>query len=218
MAAAHSRGDRWIVAGMILGFSGLHARVEGARWHGRSANRQGCTIQEIAARDATIHAECTVEKWICVFEVGRHFLGSLNSRTSRTQQFLHGSMGFVDRGVSISRSRRVGVCNRYAAKRFAGDFAWTLSCGPFGIEKIVVFVCVAMRPAIDGNRVNITRGIEAAGTENAAKLVADITLEGFKRSREQITAANFMLVAFRKSGIARRPFHAYEDWLVRRLR
>src|SRR5256885_1517197 len=127
-------------------------------------------------------------------------------------------MGFVDRGVRVSRRRRVGVCNRYAAKRLAGNFAWTLSCGPFGVEKIVVFVRVAMRPAIDGDRVNITRGIEAACTENAAKLVADITLECFKRSRKQITAANFMLVAFRKSGIARCPFHAYEDRLVRRLR
>src|SRR2546429_1657112 len=126
-------------------------------------------------------------------------------------------MGFVDCGVRVSRRCRVGVCNRYTAKGFAGDFAWTLSCGPFGIEKIVVFVCVAMRPAIDGNRVNIARGIEAAGTENAAKLVADIALECFKRSREQITAANFMLVAFGKPGIARCPFHAYEDRLVRRL-
>src|SRR5882724_5211539 len=134
------------------------------------------------------------------------------------QQFLHGSMGFVYRGVRVSRRRRVGVCDRYAAKGFAGDFAWTLSCGPFRVEKIVVFVRVAMRPAIDGNRVNITRGIEAAGAENAAQLVADIALECFKRSREQITAANFMLVAFGKSGIARCPFHAYEDWLLRRLR
>src|SRR6476646_6094003 len=108
-------------------------------------------------------------------------------------------MGFVDGGVSVGRSCRVGVCNRNAAKGFAGDFAWTLSRGPFRIEKVVVFVRVAMRPAIDGDRVNITPGIEAAGTENAAQLVADITLERFKRSREQITAANFMLVAFRKS-------------------
>src|SRR5882672_3822124 len=105
-------------------------------------------------------------------------------------------MGFVDRRVRVGRSCRIGVCNRYAAKGFAGDFAWTLSSRPFGVEKIVVFVCVAMRPAIDGNRVNITRGIEAASAENAAKLVADIALECFKRSRKQITAANFMLVAF----------------------
>ncbi len=47
--------------------------MEGTPWHGRSANRQGCAIQEIAARDAAIHAEFTVEKRICVFEVGRHF-------------------------------------------------------------------------------------------------------------------------------------------------
>src|SRR5579859_1051199 len=110
-------------------------------------------------------------------------------------------MGFVDSGVSVGRCSRIGVCNRYAAKRFSGDFAWTLSCGPFQVEKIVVFIRVAMRPAIDGDRVNIACGVETAGAENTAQLVANITLERFKGSGEQIAAANFMLVALRKSGI-----------------
>jgi hypothetical protein len=87
----------------------------------------------------------------------------------------------VDRLIGVRRSR--GVCIRYrdSAKRLACDFARLLPGWPIGIEQSVVLVCVPVRPTVDGNRINVPRRIEPAGTEHAKELVADAALENLKR-------------------------------------
>ena len=69
-----------------------------------------------------------------------------------------------------------------------------ITCGaaparPVRIEQRVVFVGVAVRPAIDGDGGDVARRIEAAGAEHAGELVADVALEGLERGREQFAPA-----------------------------
>ena len=52
------------------------------------------------------------------------------------------------------------------------------------VEERVVFVGVAVRPAIDGDGLDVAGGIESSGGEDAAELVADVALEGFEGGEE----------------------------------
>ena len=57
-----------------------------------------------------------------------------------------------------------------------------------------------MRPAIDGDALDIARRLETSRAKNTAELVADITLEGLERRLEQLALAGTELV---RSGKAR---------------
>jgi hypothetical protein len=49
---------------------------------------------------------------------------------------------------------------------------------PIGIEQRIVFVGVAVRPAIDRDRSDVLRRVEASRTQHPAELVADLLFEG----------------------------------------
>jgi hypothetical protein len=57
---------------------------------------------------------------------------------------------------------------------------------PVGVKKGIVFVRVAVRPAVDRDWRDVPGWIEAAGPERAAQLVADVALEGLEAGGEQV--------------------------------
>src|SRR6267142_5543980 len=123
-------------------------------------------------------------------------------------------MRLVNCSVGVGSRSRVGIRNGDSPERLARDLAWTLALGPFRIEEIVIFVCVAMRPAIDGDCVNIVRWVKTARTQHSAKLVANVALKCLEGSRQQIAAPSAMLIALWKSRQARRALHANHYRLV----
>ena len=86
------------------------------------------------------------------------------------------------------------------------------------VGQAVVGVGVAVRPAVDGDRDDVARRIEAAGAEDARELIADVALEGLERRRQQVGAADAVLFLPRLAGRARVRGPCGYDRLVRRLR
>src|SRR5579871_3669902 len=123
-------------------------------------------------------------------------------------------MRLVDCSVRVSGSGSVGICYGDSPEPFACNFDRALACGPLGIEEIVVFIGVTVRPSVDGYGADIARGVEATGAEDAAKLITDISLEGLERSGKQITSADFVLIALGQAGIAGSALHAHKNRLV----
>jgi len=73
-----------------------------------------------------------------------------------------------------------------------------------------------MRPAIHGNALDIACRIEAAAGQRTSELVADLTLEGLERRREQLGTADFVLFALGQSVFRWRALRADQDRLVER--
>ncbi len=71
-----------------------------------------------------------------------------------------------------------------------------------------------MRPAVHGDGRNVASGIESAGTESARQLIADVALHGFKGGREELHAADAMLVAGGKPRLAGRLHHVNDDRII----
>ena len=83
-----------------------------------------------------------------------------------------------------------------------------------GVPQRVVFVGVAVRPAVDRDRVDVTRRIETAGTERAGELIADTPLERRERCRIEISVPGAMLFARRQTRLAGRARHPHEHRIV----
>src|SRR5215471_20218524 len=138
-------------------------------------------------------------------------------KRSDTAELFDGAPGLVYCLIGVSGRACIGVGDRDSAETFARNFAGALPGRPLGIEKIVVLVSVAVRPAIDSDGGDVARGVEAGLVKDACELVADIAFKGFKRSGEQIATSGFVLIAFGQAGQARSAFHADKDRLVRRF-
>src|SRR5262245_2929970 len=121
----------------------------------------------------------------------------------RGNQFGDRPMGLVDRLVRVSRSRRIRIRDRDSTEPFAPDLARRLPLGPIRVPKRVVFVGVAMGPAIDGNRVDIACRIELPVFQHTRQLITNAPLEGLKRGREQVDMAGALLIPSWQAGLAR---------------
>src|SRR5205823_13481854 len=109
----------------------------------------------------------------------------------------------------------VGMGNSDAAEGLSRNFAGQLSAlEPELVPQGVVLVCVSMRPTVDGNRGNVSRGIEATRTECARKLLANFALNGFEISCEQFNPAHTMLVTRGKPRLAGSFEHVNHDGLI----
>src|SRR3984957_16430270 len=82
---------------------------------------------------------------------------------AESRHFLHRAIGLIDGRVGVRKGFSVGIRDGNAAKGLPPDDAGLLIFGPIRIEKRIVFVGVAMRPTIDGDRLNVARGIESGG-------------------------------------------------------
>ena len=85
------------------------------------------------------------------------------SATSHTaQQLIHGPICLIDGRIGISSRCGISVGNGNSAKTLAPDYIRTLIFGPVGIEQRVVLIPVAVRPAVDGDRLDVARRIKTA--------------------------------------------------------
>src|ERR1700682_3507471 len=134
------------------------------------------------------------------------------------QKFLYGAISLVYRRVGIGGGPGIGVGDGDAAKAGPPDHVGLLRLRPFRIEQLVIFVSITVRPAIDGDARHIARRIEAARTEDARQLAADVALEGLERGVEDIVLPCPVLVALRQPGLAGRAHHADQHRLVGRTR
>lgn len=102
----------------------------------------------------------------------------------RLAEFSDSSVSLVYGLISVCSGCGVGICNDDSSEAFPRNVAGPLSLRPIGIPKGVVFVRVAVWPAIDGDGRDVARGIEAARRQDARQLIANLVLESFKASRQ----------------------------------
>src|SRR5260221_4761508 len=98
------------------------------------------------------------------------------------KQFADRSVRLIDGNVGVRGCARIRVGNGDAAERFATKNVWLVSVGPLWIEQRIVFVAVAMRPAIDGDGSDVARWIESTSGERSRELIANFAFKQFKGS------------------------------------
>ena len=86
----------------------------------------------------------------------------------------------------------------------AADHARPLGIRPVErLKQRVVFVSVAVRPAVHGDGLNIPRWVESAAGKHAAELVANVALEGVKGRTQKFPAPGPVLILAGQAGSAR---------------
>src|SRR5579872_6481641 len=109
----------------------------------------------------------------------------MRSRGAHLCYFLNGAVALIDGDIGVGVAVCVGVRDGDSAERLATDDARTLGRGTIEwLDEAVVLVCVAMRPAIDCDGLDVSRGIEAARGEHAAELIVNVLFEGVEPSGE----------------------------------
>src|SRR5580704_7875729 len=96
------------------------------------------------------------------------------------EQVVHCAVLFINCGIGVSVGCGVRICDRYSSEgltRYHTRLLATLQ--PERIEQRIVFVRVAMRPAIYCDGGDIARRIESTTRECAGKFVADVALKCF---------------------------------------
>src|SRR5947208_3506088 len=104
-------------------------------------------------------------------------------------------MRLIDGHIGVCVRTGVGVGDGDASEAFAANDPRLLARLPLGIEQCIGCVSVAMSPAIDGDALDVARGIEARAAEHAAQLVADVALEFLERSAHQLNPSGTILIA-----------------------
>src|SRR5260221_9201998 len=136
---------------------------------------------------------------------------------SNLRDLLHRSPRLINSTIGVGVGSCVAVRNRNPAGGQPCHLAGNLSTlEPEFIEQRVVFIRVAMRPAVDCDGSDVGCGIEASWAQGRSELLADFALDGFKVGGEQFNPSEAMLVARRESGAARRSQHVDHSRLVRR--
>ena len=112
-------------------------------------------------------------------------------------QFGDGAKRLVDRDIGIGGRTGIRVRDRDASKRLPSDFMRRLPGRPLGIVERVVFVPVPVRPAIDGDGLDVARRVEAAIGQHPRELLANPALERGERRLQQLEATRFVLLSRR---------------------
>src|SRR6059058_5175261 len=87
-------------------------------------------------------------------------------------QVLNRAIALIDGAIGVRIGVRVGVGDGNPAQGFARYLAWSLATvQPELVEERVVFVGIAMRPAVHGEFENVARRIETARAQHASKLL-----------------------------------------------
>ena len=85
---------------------------------------------------------------------------SAEGSTGNRERFANGAPGLVDRHVGMSARARIRIRDHNSAEGRAADDMGLVGLVPVRIEQWVVFVGVAMRPAIDRDAHDVGRRIE----------------------------------------------------------
>ena len=172
----------------------------------RSAGAAAGPRCAVTGRELTTSAALTLE------------IASANQRFERHDPLLelvHRAVRLVHRLIRVGRGRGVGVGNRDAPEWLAANLARRLPGGPIRIPERVVLVRVTVRPAVHGNRVNVSRGVESTVFEHTRKLIPNSSLEGLERRRQQVDVTGTLLIASGQARLAGRPRHAGENRISR---
>src|SRR5439155_2952240 len=89
------------------------------------------------------------------------------------EQFLYCTVSLIDRSVGVGCGSGIGIGYCDPAEAGAADLVRCLPLRPIGIEQRIIFIGVTVRPAIDRDRSDVARRIEAPRTQHAAELVTD---------------------------------------------
>src|SRR5579863_4258035 len=101
------------------------------------------------------------------------------------RDFLDGAMALVDGDVGKCVPVCVGLGDDDSSERLASNHAWTIRGGAIEwFEEPVVFVGVSVRPAVHGDGLNVSRGIESARREHSSKLIVNVLFEGVEGGSE----------------------------------
>src|SRR5262245_65567654 len=119
-----------------------------------------------------MHPEFAIRKHWLLFSHSLEQLPFLEPRLG-VVQFLDSTPSLVHRRIGVGRGTSVRVGDRDSSEGLAGDLRGAFPGRPFRIEKIVVFVRIAVRPSIDGDGSDVASRIESAATQYARKLVAN---------------------------------------------
>src|SRR3974390_873175 len=109
--------------------------------------------------------------------------------------FPHRSVALVDRLVRIGKSACVGIGDMNFAEWLPANFVRRLPRCPDGIIERVVFVRIAVGPAIDRNGLDVIPRVKASATENTIQLTANVALEGLKTGREHLHSSGPLFLA-----------------------
>src|SRR5579862_302046 len=115
-------------------------------------------------------------------------------------------MGLIDRGVRVSVPVGIGVRNLDSPEGLASDHTRTLGDRPVQrLEQIVVFVGIAVRPAIDRDGLDVARWIETSGRQGASELIAYMAFERLEFRAQQFASSCAVLILVIQARTARRP-------------
>src|SRR3979490_732069 len=124
-------------------------------------------------------------------------------------------MGLVDSAIGISVRAGIRVSDGQASKWLARNFARRYSTfQPEFIKQGVVFIRIAMRPAINRDLHDVASRVETTQPQNSQKLLPNIALESLKSRAVELNAAELMLFPSRTSWLAGRFHHGKHDRLL----
>ena len=108
-------------------------------------------------------------------------------------------MAHVDRRIGEGLRRGIGVGDGDAAPGLAADHVRAFAFGHVGIAQRVIGIGIAVRPAVDGDRGDITLVVKPAGAEHRLKLVPDLALAHLEGGGQHVGAAGAVLVLARQA-------------------
>src|SRR5271170_4079104 len=128
---------------------------------------------------------------------------------------MHCPTALIDGLVGVSSRSGVGIGDGNPpvapARNIAGAFAFR----PIWVPQRVVLVGITVRPAVDGNRFDVSCGIESACTEHTLQLVTDVPLKCFKGSGQQFVMSRTLLLAGGQPRLAGSAQHSHQYRLFR---
>ena len=124
-------------------------------------------------------------------------------------------MRLVDRGVGLGASASIRIRDRNPAKGLTAYDPRLLAIFPVRIKERVRSERVAVRPAIDGDALDVACGIEAGRSKQGSELLADVAFESGEGRAHELSASGAILIANRPAGFARRAKHEQYDRFFR---
>src|SRR6476619_1416473 len=111
------------------------------------------------------------------------------------QELLHRPVRLIDRGIVVGGGASIGVGDRNAAETRPAKHVRRRTFRPVRVKQRIVFVGVTMRPAVDGDRRDISFGVEPAGAKDVRQLAANVAFESCKARAQDIELPRPVLIA-----------------------
>src|SRR5271166_2683383 len=110
---------------------------------------------------------------------------------------MHRAIGLINGSVGFGLGSGIGIGDGNSSKRLASKHPRLLFFFPVRIKERIGKESIAVRPAVDGNAVDVARGIKARRPEHGSELLADIALKSNERGAHQLSSSGSILIALR---------------------